>query len=83
MTVHSEKTLTLSNASGSLATDGNATETIQNRDPPMKRLLAGLGRTAEAAHPPKKGPTHCHPIRHSIDAAREFLYAAEHAVRIL
>ena len=39
-------TLTLSNASGGLLTDGEATGTIENRDPLPRALLARFGRTA-------------------------------------
>ena len=39
-------TLRLSNASGGLLTDGEATGTIENRDPLPKALLARFGRTA-------------------------------------
>ena len=39
-------TLTLSNASGGRLTDGDATGTIENRDPLPRALLARFGRTA-------------------------------------
>ena len=39
-------TLTLSSASGGLLTDGEATGTIENRDPLPRALLARFGRTA-------------------------------------
>ena len=39
-------TLTLSNASGGRLTDGEATGTIENRDPLPRALLARFGRTA-------------------------------------
>ena len=39
-------TLTLSSASGGLLTDGEATGTIENRDPLPRGLLARFGRTA-------------------------------------
>ena len=39
-------TLTLSGASGGLLTDGEATGTIENRDPLPRALLARFGRTA-------------------------------------
>ena len=39
-------TLTLSSASGGLVTDGEATGTIENRDPLPRALLARFGRTA-------------------------------------
>ena len=39
-------TLTLSNASGGLLTDGEATGTIQNRDALPRALPARFGRTA-------------------------------------
>ena len=39
-------TLALSNASGGLLTDGEATGTIENRDPLPRALLARFGRTA-------------------------------------
>ena len=39
-------TLRLSNASGGLLTDGEATGTIENRDPLPRALLARFGRTA-------------------------------------
>ena len=39
-------TLSLSNASGGLLTDGEATGTIENRDPLPRALLARFGRTA-------------------------------------
>ena len=39
-------TLTLSGASGGLLTDGEATGTIENRDPLPRGLLARFGRTA-------------------------------------
>ena len=39
-------TLTLSNASGAVITDGEATGTIENHDPMPRTLLARFGRTA-------------------------------------
>ena len=67
--------LSLTNASGGRVTDGEATETIENRDPLPKALLARFGRAA-AVHVVEQ-------VQERIEAQREVGIEAQFAGRQL